>query len=54
MPRFRHTGRATGSSLRETHHPGAGTIVALRPNAFANANPQRGGFHARNNRSDEA
>src|SRR5437879_7037443 len=38
MPRFRHTGRATGSSLRETHHPGAGTIVALRPNVFANAN----------------
>src|SRR4029077_4893792 len=35
-------GRATGSYHRDNDHLDAGTIVALHPNVFANANPQRG------------
>jgi len=54
IPRFRHAGRATAATIGKTHHPGAGTLVALRPNVFANANPKRKGSHASNNRSDEA
>jgi hypothetical protein len=34
--------RSDGRPTSGNHHPAAGTIVALRPNVFANANSQRG------------